>query len=203
MGPIVDRTKENLVSTDNGIIMARHRLLKAARALAEKGVQPPGVDPVDAPGPLGLGDPRAGPGLQGRGARCAGRGAGQGARLGLKPERGSRHAERIGADEHGQGSRVPHRLSQFDAAGDQGDRPRRRRARRSSATPLASRTGQNATFFTRIDRRTGTRSARGARRSMQASTTSTGTRKDLVDEIGAANLVVMVSTGRRTPTRQR
>src|SRR5687768_5041555 len=45
MGPIVDRTKENLVSTDNGIIMARHRLLKAARALAEKGVQPPGVDP--------------------------------------------------------------------------------------------------------------------------------------------------------------
>jgi hypothetical protein len=46
MGPIVDRTKENLVSTDNGIIMARHRLLKAAKALAEKGVQPPGVDPA-------------------------------------------------------------------------------------------------------------------------------------------------------------
>ncbi len=46
MGPIVDRTKENLVSTDNGIIMARHRLMKAARALAEKGVVPPGVDPA-------------------------------------------------------------------------------------------------------------------------------------------------------------
>jgi phthalate 4,5-dioxygenase len=45
MGPIVDRTKENLVSTDNGIIMARHRLMKAARALAEKGITPPGVDP--------------------------------------------------------------------------------------------------------------------------------------------------------------
>ncbi len=45
MGPIVDRTKENLVSTDNGIIMARHRLLKAARALREKGTVPPGVDP--------------------------------------------------------------------------------------------------------------------------------------------------------------
>jgi len=42
MGPIVDRTRENLVSTDNGIIMARHRLLRAARALAEKGVLPPG-----------------------------------------------------------------------------------------------------------------------------------------------------------------
>lgn len=46
MGPIVDRTKENLVSTDNGIIMARHRLLKAARALKDKGVMPPGVDPA-------------------------------------------------------------------------------------------------------------------------------------------------------------
>jgi hypothetical protein len=45
MGPIVDRTKENLVSTDNGIIMARHRLRKAAVALMEKGVAPPGVDP--------------------------------------------------------------------------------------------------------------------------------------------------------------
>lgn len=46
MGPIVDRTKENLVSTDNGIIMARHRLMKAARALKEKGQVPPGVDPA-------------------------------------------------------------------------------------------------------------------------------------------------------------
>jgi phthalate 4,5-dioxygenase len=44
MGPIVDRTKENLVSTDNGIIMARHRLIQAAKALAERGVSPPGVD---------------------------------------------------------------------------------------------------------------------------------------------------------------
>jgi phenylpropionate dioxygenase-like ring-hydroxylating dioxygenase large terminal subunit len=46
MGPIVDRTRENLVSTDNGIIMARHRLMRAAKALAEKGVAPPGVDPA-------------------------------------------------------------------------------------------------------------------------------------------------------------
>ena len=44
MGPIVDRTKENLVSTDNGIIMARHRLLRAAKALMDKGTLPPGVD---------------------------------------------------------------------------------------------------------------------------------------------------------------
>ena len=44
MGPIVDRTKENMVSCDNGIIMARHRLMRAAKALAEKGITPPGVD---------------------------------------------------------------------------------------------------------------------------------------------------------------
>jgi hypothetical protein len=44
MGPIQDRTKENLVSTDNGIIMARHRLIKAAKELAAKGTLPPGRD---------------------------------------------------------------------------------------------------------------------------------------------------------------
>jgi hypothetical protein len=44
MGPIIDRTKENLVSTDNGIIMARHKLMRAAKALTEKGTVPPGVD---------------------------------------------------------------------------------------------------------------------------------------------------------------
>jgi hypothetical protein len=46
MGPIVDRSKENLVSCDNGIIMARHRLMRAAKALVEKGETPPGVDPA-------------------------------------------------------------------------------------------------------------------------------------------------------------
>ena len=44
MGAIQDRTRENLVSTDNGIIMARQRLMKAARALADKGTPPPGLD---------------------------------------------------------------------------------------------------------------------------------------------------------------
>jgi phthalate 4,5-dioxygenase len=43
MGPIVDRTKENLVSTDNGIIMARHRLLRALKTI-EKGETPPGIN---------------------------------------------------------------------------------------------------------------------------------------------------------------
>src|SRR2546430_1770900 len=46
MGPIVDRTKENLVSTDNGIIMARHRLLRALKAFTDNAAVPPGVDPA-------------------------------------------------------------------------------------------------------------------------------------------------------------
>jgi phenylpropionate dioxygenase-like ring-hydroxylating dioxygenase large terminal subunit len=46
MGPIIDRTKETLVSTDSGIIMARQRLLRAVKALTESGTIPPGVDLV-------------------------------------------------------------------------------------------------------------------------------------------------------------
>jgi hypothetical protein len=42
MGPIQDRSKENLVSTDNGVIMARIRLRKAALA-AHQGQQPDGT----------------------------------------------------------------------------------------------------------------------------------------------------------------
>jgi nitrite reductase/ring-hydroxylating ferredoxin subunit len=44
MGPIQDRTRENLVPTDQGIIMARRRLVAAAQALAQ-GTPPPGVAP--------------------------------------------------------------------------------------------------------------------------------------------------------------
>jgi len=44
MGPVADRTKENLVSTDNAIIMARHRLRRAALA-HQKGAAPPGLNP--------------------------------------------------------------------------------------------------------------------------------------------------------------
>jgi hypothetical protein len=46
MGAIQDRTRENLVGTDNGIIMMRLRLMKAAKALVEKGELPPGRDPA-------------------------------------------------------------------------------------------------------------------------------------------------------------
>jgi phenylpropionate dioxygenase-like ring-hydroxylating dioxygenase large terminal subunit len=44
MGPIVDRSKERLVSADSGIIKARRKLLQAALALRDEGVTPPGVD---------------------------------------------------------------------------------------------------------------------------------------------------------------
>jgi len=43
MGPVVDRAKETLVSTDSGIIMARQKLLRAIKAFTEQGVTPPGV----------------------------------------------------------------------------------------------------------------------------------------------------------------
>ncbi|HEY4264577.1 MAG TPA: Rieske 2Fe-2S domain-containing protein [Micropepsaceae bacterium] len=46
MGPIIDRSRENLVATDKGIVMARRRLLRAAKALADSGTVPPGVDPA-------------------------------------------------------------------------------------------------------------------------------------------------------------
>jgi phenylpropionate dioxygenase-like ring-hydroxylating dioxygenase large terminal subunit len=46
MGPIVDRTKERLVSSDTGIIKARQKLRKAVEALREEGIAPPGVDPA-------------------------------------------------------------------------------------------------------------------------------------------------------------
>jgi phenylpropionate dioxygenase-like ring-hydroxylating dioxygenase large terminal subunit len=46
MGPIVDRTKERLVSSDTGIIKARQKLRKAVVALRDEGVTPPGVDPA-------------------------------------------------------------------------------------------------------------------------------------------------------------
>ena len=46
MGPIIDRSREHLTTTDNGIIMARQRLMRAARLLADQGVAPPGTDPA-------------------------------------------------------------------------------------------------------------------------------------------------------------
>ena len=46
MGPIVDRAKERLVSTDAGIMKARHMLRNAALALRDEGTEPPGVNPA-------------------------------------------------------------------------------------------------------------------------------------------------------------
>ena len=46
MGPIVDRTKETLVGTDKGVVLARRRLMRAAKELQDNGTAPPGVDPA-------------------------------------------------------------------------------------------------------------------------------------------------------------
>jgi phthalate 4,5-dioxygenase len=46
MGPVVDRTKERLVSSDTGIIKARQKLRKAVEALRDEGITPPGIDPA-------------------------------------------------------------------------------------------------------------------------------------------------------------
>ena len=48
MGPIYDRTKEHLGSSDAMVIRVRRRLIAAARALAESGATPPGVDRPEA-----------------------------------------------------------------------------------------------------------------------------------------------------------
>lgn len=45
MGPIQDRTRELLTSTDRGIVQARRRLIAAAQALARDGTPPPGTSP--------------------------------------------------------------------------------------------------------------------------------------------------------------
>jgi phthalate 4,5-dioxygenase len=45
-GPIVDRTLEHLGTSDTGIIRVRTRLMNAARALRDRGVPPPGLDPA-------------------------------------------------------------------------------------------------------------------------------------------------------------
>ena len=45
IGPVSDHSREFLVGTDRGIIMARQRLLQAAETVKQGG-QPPGVDPA-------------------------------------------------------------------------------------------------------------------------------------------------------------
>ena len=87
MGPIQDRSKENLVSTDNGVIMARIRLRKAALAVragpgarrhrSRDPCRALGVDRVARQCRL----------LRGRGRRAHGDGR-RGAQLGVEP----RHA---------------------------------------------------------------------------------------------------------------
>src|SRR6266853_739805 len=45
MGAIQDRSREHLVSSDNGIVKTRKRLMDATKAV-ERGLAPPGLDPA-------------------------------------------------------------------------------------------------------------------------------------------------------------
>lgn len=45
MGPIQDRSRENLTGTDRGIVQARRKLIAVATALADAGTPPPGTEP--------------------------------------------------------------------------------------------------------------------------------------------------------------
>ena len=47
MGPIVDRSKENLVSTDNAVILARQQLKRMVIALRDHGTTPRGLAAAD------------------------------------------------------------------------------------------------------------------------------------------------------------
>ena len=181
MGPIVDRTKENLVSTDNGIIMARHRLLRAPKAM-EKGVTPPGVEPEhqrvrSAAVVLPPDQP-----VQGRGEGSAEGAARPRARVGVTCSQRKR----------------PH----VDCRG--GALPHRRAELASRAPSRSSRSTSRASAWSRSSRRrTGTtRPSSPPRLSPHAACSErfagwlsdlAGRTKDLIDEVNSADLVVMVA----------
>ncbi len=83
MGPIVDRTKENLVSTDNGIIMARHRLRKAVHRAARQGRAAAGPHARASAGAIGRAGAAARSAVQGRDEGRPDRAARRQADLGL------------------------------------------------------------------------------------------------------------------------
>ena len=189
MGPIVDRTKENLVSTDNGIIMARQRLMRAAKALVEKGVTPPGVEPAhqrvrSASVVLPPDQPFKDAAREALGRACRRR-----ARLGLRQSMMLSESARMST---ARGSALPHRRPQLEAARRQGDRARRpERARWSSGSRRRRGTGRPSS-----PPRPSTARPRTAKRfSMQGWLSDlAGRTKDLIDEIATADLVVMIAT---------
>ena len=52
MGPIVDRSRENLTRSDMAIIQARRLLLQAVETVADGGIPPAWPPPTTTPGPL-------------------------------------------------------------------------------------------------------------------------------------------------------
>ena len=56
MGPVTDHLFEHLAPSDQMIMATRRRLLETARALAEHGTVPPGVDEPSVMYPVSSGD---------------------------------------------------------------------------------------------------------------------------------------------------
>ena len=187
MGPIVDRTKENLVSTDNGIIMARHRLLRAAKADGEgrdAARRRPAHQRVrSAAVVLPPDQPFKDAAKEALTVRAAWRT--------LRSERGAV----CSANRHASPSAAEARF-RVDAPNSRPraikvialDRPSERVVKR-----LAQRPGTGATFFTASA--FGERAARTANASPGWLSDLAGRTKDLIDEVNSADLVVMVAAG--------
>ena len=191
MGPIVDRTKENLVSTDNGIIMARHRLLRALKAM-EKGETPPGIALRASALPLGRGGAAAGPAVQGRRQGSAGGADRQGARDGL-----------IMQSESARMSSAAEARFRIDAPNSQPravkvialDQPSERVVK-----TLAQRQWNRATFFTASAFGGAPKAGRELRR--LAVSDLAGRTKNLIEEVNSADLVVMVAAAGESAQRR-
>ena len=184
MGPIVDRTKENLVSTDNGIIMARHRLLRALQGDGEGRRRRPAsiaehqhvrsaavVLPPDKH-------------FKDAAKEALVRADRQGTRDGLS------HAIRIRPHVERRRGALPHRRAELQAARGQGDRARpaeRARGQGPGAAPMEQRDASSPR------RRSAARRKQGESFAGWLSDLA-GRTKNLIEEVDSADLVVMVAT---------
>ena len=107
MGPIVDRTKERLVSSDTGIIKARQKLRKAVEALRDDGVDSAGRRSRAPPRPLGRDRATAG-GVVHR-LRARGRRRAPGRRPHVGVTRSARYSSRVAPGPRRRGGALPDR----------------------------------------------------------------------------------------------
>ena len=199
MGPIVDRTKERLVSADSGIIKARQKLRKAALALRDEGVTPARRRPGAPPGAVGGGRAAAGRVVPGRGpATTSGSKPGVPAGVGLSMSRRHRVSEQLRQGGHRRRGALPDRragrsrrnarvVALDDARGRGRPVGRRRRSGPAPASSCASAVRPAA-----------------ATPATSCCAASTALRPSWPSELDGADVVVMVATaGRRRRLRLR